>query len=104
MAADTVMGAELDLVKQQLQTDIFDLKEQISIFQARLAALEAQVAHIEPMVEARSSRTEKLVLMLQLELQRFHKAFDVHETKEGTHQEKVEKALDVLLERSGAGL
>ena len=100
MASNEATGDTLDLLKHQLRTDIVDLKEQVSILQARLAALEAQVAHIEPMVEARASRTEKLVLMLQLELARFHKSFDAHEAKETTHQSRVEKALEMLLERS----
>jgi len=99
-----VSAEPLEQLKRQLRSDLLDLKDQISVLQARLAALETQVACIEPMVEARSSRTEKLVLMLQLELARFHKAFDGHEDRENIHQTKVEKALETLLERSEGAL
>jgi DNA repair exonuclease SbcCD ATPase subunit len=104
MSAESSMYLDaLALLRSSVNQDIVDLKAQVHVLQARISALESQVADIEPMVEARASRTEKLVMMLQLEISRFHKAFDVHEEKETAHQTKIESMLEILMAQTGVG-
>ena len=90
-----------DLVdfKQKFQGDLIALREQISILQARAAALEAQLARIEPMVEARSSRTERLVMELQIEIQKLARFITVQEEKENTSYAEIKSMLQTLIER-----
>jgi hypothetical protein len=87
-------------LKQAMQSELMGIKEQIAVLQARASATEAQIARIEPMVEARNSRTEKLVMELQVELRRHTKQFDTHQAEEILNQKNIESKLDILLERT----
>lgn len=91
---------DLTEMKHKFQSDLVVLREQISLLQARAAALEAQIARIEPMVEARASRTEKLVMELQVEMHKLTKSLDGKEAKERDHFKSIENMLKTLLERS----
>jgi len=91
---------DLQDLKHKFQSDLVALREQISILQARAAALESQLARIEPMVEARASRTEKLVMELQVEMHKLTKTLEGKESKEKDHFKSIEGMLKTLLERS----
>ena len=95
---------DLSSMRHQLLGDLGAMKEQIAVLQARASALEAQLARIEPMLEARSSRTEKLVMELQVELHKFSKQFTVHQNEEVVNQKNIESKLDILLERTFDGV
>jgi len=104
MGEDTVIhtvATQEDLLdlRKKLYEDLSSMKEQIAVLQARSSALEAQLARIEPMVEARNSRTEKMVLELQLDINKLHKSFGAHELRESTHQSKIEEMLTILVSR-----
>lgn len=90
-------------LKQKFQSDLVALREQISILQARAAALESQLARIEPMVEARASRTEALVMSMQVELNKLTKAIAGKEKVETDQFGKIEGMLKVILERTEGG-
>lgn len=91
---------DLTELKHKFQADLVVLREQISLLQARAAALEAQIARIEPMVEARASRTEKLVMELQVEMHKLTKMMEGKEKKEVDHYSEIKTMLQTLLERS----
>lgn len=91
---------DLTEMKHKFQSDLVVLREQISLLQARAAALEAQIARIEPMVEARASRTEKLVMELQVEMHKLTKSIEGKDKKEIDHYSDIKKMLQTLLERS----
>jgi len=94
---------DLQELKLKFQNDLVSLREQISILQARAAALESQLARIEPMVEARASRTEALVMSMQVELNKLTKAIAVKEKTETDQFGKIEGMLKVILERTEGG-
>jgi len=98
-----VTHEDLHDLKQKFQSDLVALREQISILQARAAALESQLARIEPMVEARASRTEALVMSMQVELNKLTKAIAVKEKTETDQFGKIEGMLKVILERTEGG-
>lgn len=98
-----VTHEDLAELKQKFQGDLIALREQISILQARAAALESQLARIEPMVEARASRTEKLVMELQVEFQKLSRFMTQQEKKETDQYASIEKMLQVILERTEGG-
>jgi predicted nucleic acid-binding Zn-ribbon protein len=87
-------------LKNQFHNDIEGLQEQIRVLQARAAALEGQLARIEPMVEARSSKTEKLVMELQIDMRRLTKTLEKRDEVEGDKLVRIESMLKTLLDRS----
>lgn len=91
---------DLQELRAKFHADLVALREQISILQARAAALESQLARIEPMVEARASRTEKLVMELQIELSKVTRFLGDHDKKEAATYGEIKKMLETLLERS----
>ena len=91
---------DLNDVRRQFQEKLAELHEQIGILQARASALEGQLARIEPMVEARASKTEKLVMELQVEMRKLTKALDAKEKTEVDKFSNIETMLKTLLERS----
>lgn len=91
---------DLEELRHKFQADLVTLREQISLLQSRAAALEAQIAKIEPMVEARASRTEKLVMELQIELSKVTRFLGEHDKKEATTYSEIKTMLKTLLERS----
>lgn len=95
----TISREELDEIRTLFQTELEGLNKQITLLQARATALEAQFAKIEPMVEARASRTEKLVAELQLEMHKMTKAFASKEKVEATTLGEIKGMLKTLLER-----
>lgn len=95
----TVSRAELEDIRNTFQTELDGMHKQINLLQARASALEAQLAKIEPMVEARASRTEKLVAELQLEMHRMTKALSSKEKMEGAALGEIKGMLKTLLER-----
>lgn len=99
-AASQVTRQELETLRQGFHEELTGLKEQIRLLQARASALDAQLARIEPMVEARASRTEKLVYELQGEISKLTKA--VSHKHEGTtvQYSEIQGMLKTLLERS----
>ena len=84
----------------ELQVELTALKQQIAAMQQRVSVLEEQVSKIEPSMEARASRTEKLVMDVQIELHKFLKHFTGHQAQESAHQTNVEAMLKMLLERT----
>jgi predicted nucleic acid-binding Zn-ribbon protein len=96
----TITHDDLNDLRRKFQEDIAALHEQIGILQARAAALEGQLARIEPMVEARASKTEKLVMELQVEMRKLTKALDAKEAVEVGKFTNIEGMLKTLLERS----
>jgi uncharacterized protein YfcZ (UPF0381/DUF406 family) len=91
---------DLDALRHKFQSDLVTLREQISLLQSRAAALEAQIAKIEPMVEARASRTEKLVMELQVEFQKMNRVLVNREKVETDKFSNIESMLRTLVERS----
>jgi predicted nucleic acid-binding Zn-ribbon protein len=87
---------------EELSIELAALKQQIAAMQQRVSMLEEQVSKIEPSMEARASRTEKLVMDVQIELHKFLKNFTGHQAQESTHQANVEAMLKILLERTEA--
>ena len=94
---------DLSEVKARFQSDLVGLREQISILQARAAAVESQIARIEPMVEARASRTEKIVMELQVEMHKLTKTLEGKDTKAKDQYANIEKMLQTILERTEGG-
>jgi predicted nucleic acid-binding Zn-ribbon protein len=94
---------DLSEVKARFQSDLVGLREQISILQARAAAVESQIARIEPMVEARASRTEKIVMELQVEMHKLTKTLEGKDTKAKDQYANIEKMLHTILERTEGG-
>jgi len=94
---------DLAELKQKFQGDLIALREQISILQARAAALESQLARIEPMVEARASRTEKLVMELQVEFQKLSRFMTQQEKKETDQYTSIESMLKTILANTEGG-
>jgi hypothetical protein len=92
--------ADLELMRNKFHSDLVHLREQISLLQSRAAALEAQIAKIEPMVEARASRTEKLVLEMQIEMRKVTRFLSEHDKKEASTYSEIKGMLQTLLERS----
>jgi ABC-type enterochelin transport system substrate-binding protein len=95
-----VTQEDLTELRRKCLEDIAALREQILILQARATAMEGQLARIEPMVEARASRTEKLVMELQIEMNKLTKAISGKEKTETTQYSKIETMLKTLIERS----
>lgn len=99
----TISPQDLREMREKFQTDLVFVREQISVLQARAAAMEAQLARIEPMVEARASRTEVVVMKMQVELGQLTKAF-AGQAQKGTDQfSSIESMLKTLLERTENG-
>lgn len=95
-----VTPEDLQELQKKFQADLLDLRQQIGVLQARAAALEMQIARIEPMVEARANRTEKLVMELQVEMCKLTKTIAGKEAKELGQYAAIESALKTLLERT----
>lgn len=91
---------DLNDLKRKFQEDIASVHEQIGILQARAAALEGQLARIEPMVEARASKTEKLVMELQIEMRKMNKTLEGKNQAEESKLSNIEAMLKTLIERS----
>jgi hypothetical protein len=85
-------------LKYRLSADLVLLREQFALLQVRVAAMEAQLTHIEPMVEVRARRTEKLVMDLQVELQQLTKSFNSREASERDRLKNIERLLQVLVD------
>ena len=90
---------DLTELRQKFQGDLIALREQISILQARASAMEFQLARIEPMVEARASRTERLVMELQIEMQKLSRFMTAQEEKENASYAEIKSMLQTLIER-----
>jgi len=103
-ARATASSQDLRELKAKFQCDLVALREQISILQARAAAMEAQLARIEPMVEARASRTEKLVMELQVDVHKLTKIIEGREVKVKDQYASIEVMLKTLLERTEGGV
>ena len=98
-----VSATDLKELREKFQGDLFALREQICILQVRATSMEAQLARIEPMVEARASRTEKLVMELQVDM---HKLTKIVEGKEANTKDQygtIESMLKIILERTEGG-
>ena len=67
---------QLEALRERFQNELDALNQQIYLIQAKATALEAQLNSIEPKIEARASRTEKLVAELQIDIQKMTKAFN----------------------------
>ncbi len=87
-------------VAKTLQAELTLLRGQISILQSRAAAVDAQLAHIEPMIEARASRTERLVMELQIEMQKLSRSLSSKEKTETVNYAEIKSMLTVLIERT----
>jgi Skp family chaperone for outer membrane proteins len=89
----------LEDLHSQVQHEFTEIREQLALMQARLAAFEAQMAHVEPMIEARAARTDRIALELQMEFRRWQKQFHVHEELEQSSQKSVQDRLDKILDK-----
>lgn len=87
-------------VAKTLHAELTLLRGQISILQSRAAAVDAQLAHIEPMIEARASRTERLVMELQIEMQKLSRSLSSKEKTETVNYAEIKSMLATLLERT----
>lgn len=94
-----VTREDIESLRRQFETELLNMKEQITALVARAAAMEAQLSLIEPRVEARSSRTERLVMELQGELSKFSKMFQTRQSIDVEHQKQVAAKLDLVLEK-----
>jgi hypothetical protein len=94
-----VTREDIESLRRQFEVELLSMKEQITSLVARAIAMEAQLALIEPRVEARSSRTERLVMELQGELSRFSKMFQTRQSIDVEHQKQVAAKLDLVLEK-----
>lgn len=74
---------QLETLRVKFQDELDALNQQIVLLQVKATALEAQLNSIEPKIEARASRTEKLVAELQIEIIRMMKAQTSKEKSEG---------------------
>jgi predicted nucleic acid-binding Zn-ribbon protein len=92
------LRALVEEMRQKFQKELLELREQLSVLQAKLSEVEAQVAHFEPMVEARAARTDRIVLELQVEFRRWQKEMSAHESVEVSHHSSVQTKLDKILE------
>jgi small-conductance mechanosensitive channel len=91
---------DLENISKKFHDELEDLREQIGLLQSRAEALEAQIAKIEPLVEARASKTEKLVHEMQIELRKVTKFLGDHDKKEAATYSEIKTMLQTLLERT----
>lgn len=99
-----VSQEELEALRLEFQSELDALRAQIGLLEARATALEAQIAKIEPMVEARLSRTEVLVLKLQGEISTLTKtmvAKDKTEQATVAALGEIKGLLQTLVQKSG---
>lgn len=98
-SADVPPNGGLSVSENPLAPEVSYLKQQLAEALARLGALETKVAHIEPLVEARAVRTERIVLETQAEFRRWQKQFTTHEDAEMGFHRRVEGMLSQILEK-----
>lgn len=83
-ATGPVSQGQLEALRSKFQDDLDALNQQISLLQLKATALEAQLNSIEPKMEARASRTERLVGELQIEIVKMMKAIAAKEKEKET--------------------